>query len=208
MALGFVIWFFYGLKQGMNWPILYKNVLKVKNPDSPVGVATMWTERGVVEKTLSGVDYSVIGNLYSSAGISAMIRNIYAHPAISKIVLWGADLSRSGQALLSFMEHGVDEHNFIIGDEKKGQIESDIPREALELFRKKVQVINLRGRSVEYLKNEVRSAKYDIKPFSKPRLFPTSRPKPFTFPSEQIGFRVYGDTVALTWLRLLNGILR
>src|SRR3989338_9817090 len=150
----------------MNWPILYKNVLKVKNPNSPVGVATMWTERGVVEKTLSGVDYSVIGNLYSSAGISAMIRNIYANPVISKIVLWGADLSRSGQALLSFMEHGVDGHNFIIGDEKKGQIEQDIPRDALELFRKKVQIINLRGRSVEDLKNEVRSTKHDAKPFS------------------------------------------
>src|SRR3989338_3075268 len=132
-----------------DWPILYKNVLKVKNQNSPVGVATMWTERGVVEKLLAGLDYSVIGNLYSSAGISAMIRNIYANPAISKILLWGADLSRSGQALLSFMEHGVDENHFIIGDEKKGQIEKDIPLDALDIFRKSVTVTNLRGKSVE-----------------------------------------------------------
>ena len=192
-----------------DWPILYKNVLKVKNQNSPVGVATMWTERGVVEKLVAGYEYSVIGNLYSSAGISAMIRNIYANPSIRKIILWGADLSRSGQALLSFMEHGVDKNHFIIGDEKKGQIEKDIPKKELELFRKSVEVINLRGKPVDDLKNEVRKLNViKSKPFSEPKLFPTSRPKPFTFPSEQIGFRVQGNTVALTWLRLLNVILR
>lgn len=192
----------------MTWPILYKNVLKVNNPQHSMGIATMWTERGVVEKMLAGLDYSVIGNLYSSAGISAMIRNIYANPAISTILLWGADLSRSGQALLSFMEHGVDENHFIIGDEKKGQIESDIPKKDLDHFRKHVEVINLRGKPVDELKSVIGHQSSVIKPFSKPKLFPTSRPKPFTFPSEQIGFRVHGDTVALTWLRSLNTIIR
>ena len=193
----------------MTWPILYKNVLKVKNPNSPVGVATMWTERGVVEKTLSGADYSVIGNLYSSAGISAMIRNMYANPAISKIVLWGADLSRSGQALLSFMEHGVDDHHFIIGDEKKGQIEQDIPKKDLDHFRKSVEIINLRGKPVTVLQDTVKKlSKEKIRAWAEAKTFPSSKPKPFTFPSEQMGFRVYGDTVALTWLRLLNVIFR
>src|SRR3989344_1851418 len=117
----------------MNWPILYQNVLKVKNPKHPVALATMWTERQVVGKMVDELDYCVIGNLYSSAGISALIRNVYANPSIRKIVLWGADLSRSGQALLEFMKNGVDSDHFIIGDEKKGQIEKDIPVEALEM---------------------------------------------------------------------------
>ena len=92
----------------MEWPILYKHVLHVKDPDNPVGVAVMWTERQVVAELLKGENYCAIGNLYSSAGISAMIRNVYANPHIRKIVLWGADLSRSGQALVSFMQNGVD----------------------------------------------------------------------------------------------------
>lgn len=192
----------------MVWPILYKNVLKVKNDKSPIGVATMWTERNVVANILSGVDYSTIGNLYSSAGISAMIRNVYANPSIRKIVLWGADLSRSGQALVEFMKNGVDENHFIIGDEKKGQIEKEIPVEALELFRKSVEVVNLRGKPVSELKSVVSGQFSDITPFSEPKVFPTNKPKPFTFPSEQVGFRASGKTVALTWLRALNLIMR
>ena len=110
----------------MDWPILYKQVLHVKDPGNPVGVAIMWTERAVVADMLKDEAYCAIGNLYSSAGISAMIRNVYANPHIRHIVLWGADLSRSGQALMSLMQNGVDENFFIIGDEKGGQIEKEI----------------------------------------------------------------------------------
>ncbi|MCL4360635.1 thymidylate synthase [Patescibacteria group bacterium] len=193
----------------MDWPILYKQVLKVKDTRSPVGVAVMWTERSVVADLLKDTNYCAIGNLYSSAGISAMIRNIYANPQIRKIVLWGADLSRSGQALLSFMEHGVDDNYFIQGDEKGGQIEKEIGKEAIDLFRKSVEVVNLRGKPVSDLQKTIRQWNNGaIPPFSEPKLFPTSRPKPFTFPSEQIGFRIQGDTTAVTWLKILTNIMR
>lgn len=193
----------------MDWPILYKQVLHVKDPNNPVGVAIMWTERAVVADILKSENYCAIGNLYSSAGISAMIRNIYANPHIRHIVLWGADLSRSGQALVALMQHGVDENFFIIGDEKKGQIEKEIGKKAIELFRKSVTVVNLRGKPVSEFQSTVSAlSKKSHKPFTEPKIFPTSRPKPFTFPSEQIGFRVHGTTAAQTWLKILNNILR
>lgn len=193
----------------MSWPILYQNVLKVNNPKSPVGVATMWTEREVTKKILTGTNYNVIGNLYSSAGISAMIRNIYANPYIRTIVLWGADLSRSGQALMSFMDEGIDENHFIVGDEKGGQIEPDIPRAAVDMFRKSVKAVNLRGKSPDELKKQVALlSSVTQTPFTKPTLFPSSKPKPFTFPSEQVGYRVSSRTVAQTWLKILNLIGR
>lgn len=192
-----------------HWPLLYPQVLHVKNPNSSVGVATMWTERHVVADLLSSVDYCAVGNLYSSAGISAMLRNIFANPSIRHIVLWGADLSRSGQALLSFMEHGVDDDYFIIGDEKKGQIETDIPKDAIDLFRQSVKVHNLRGKPVSEFTALVKECAEDKpKQFTEPTVFPSHAPKPFTFPSEQVGLRVHGGTAAQTWLRLLNSIIR
>ncbi len=192
-----------------DWPILYKQVLHVKDPTNPVGVSIMWTERQVVAGMLDSVNYCAIGNLYSSAGISAMIRNIYANPHIRKIILWGADLSRSGQALMSFMDKGVDENYFIIGDEKGGQIEKEIGLEAIDLFRKSVQVVNLRGKSPDELKRTVTQySETRVEPFSEPKIFPTSRPKPFTYPSEQIGVRVHGETAATTWLKILQNIMR
>lgn len=193
----------------MDWPILYKQVLHVKDPLNSVGIAVMWTERQVVADLLKNENYCAIGNLYSSAGISAMIRNVYANPHIRKIVLWGADLSRSGQALMALMENGVDENFYIIGDEKKGQIEKEIGHEAIDLFRKSVEVINLRGKPVDLLQktvNELSNTK--TSPFSEVKVFPTSRPKPFTFPSEQIGFRVHGENAAQVWLKIINNILR
>ncbi len=193
----------------MDWPILYKQVLHVKDPANPVGVAIMWTERQVVADMLKDENYCAIGNLYSSAGISAMIRNVYANPHVRKIILWGADLSRSGAALMALMANGVDENFFIIGDEKGGQIEKEIGKEAIDLFRTSVEIINLRGKSPDELRKTV--AKYSSEkpaPFTEPKVFPTSRPKPFTFPSEQIGFRIHGKTAAQTWLKILNNILR
>lgn len=193
----------------MDWPILYKQVLQVKDAANPVGVAIMWTERQVVVDILKDQAYCAIGNLYSSAGISAMIRNVYANPHIRKIVLWGADLSRSGQALMALMENGVDEHNFIIGDEKGGQIEKEITKDDIDLFRKSVEVINLRGKSVTELQQTVAKLS-EVKsiPFSEPKKFETNRPKPFTYPSEQIGVRVHGATAAQVWLKILQNIMR
>lgn len=193
----------------MDWPILYKQVLHVKDPANPVGVAIMWTERQVVADMLKEENYCAIGNLYSSAGISAMIRNVYANPHVRKIVLWGADLSRSGQALMALMANGVDENFFIIGDEKGGQIEKEIGKDAIDLFRKSVEVINLRGKSPDELRKTVKlHASAKPEPFSEPKKFPTSRPKPFTYPSEQIGFRMHGTTAASTWLKILMNIMR
>ena len=193
----------------MDWPILYKNVLAIKNPESPVGVAVMWTQRQVVADIIKDQPYCAIGNLYSSAGISAMIRNIYANPNIRTIVLWGADLSRSGQALISLMQNGVDDDHYIIGDEKKGQIEKEIGRDAIDLFRKSVTVVNLRGKSPHELQSTIQQCNnVTIESFTTPKIFPTSRPKPFTYPSEQIGFRIHGETVAQTWLKILQNIMR
>ncbi len=192
-----------------DWPILYKQVLHVKDPANPVGVAIMWTERQVVADMLKDENYCAIGNLYSSAGISAMIRNVYANPHVRKIVLWGADLSRSGQALMALMANGVDENFFIIGDEKKGQVEKEIGKDAIDLFRKSVEVINLRGKSPDELKRTVSElSRQKPQPFSEVKVFPTSRPKPFTYPSEQIGFRIHGQTTAQTWLKILQHIMR
>jgi len=193
----------------MDWPILYKQVLHVKDPNNPVGVVVMWTERQIVADMLKDANYCAIGNLYSSAGISAIIRNVYANPHIRKIILWGADLSRSGQALMALMENGVDDNFFIIGDEKKGQIEKEIGRENIDVFRKSVEVINLRGKPVpEFQQTLAKLNREKYVPFTQPRIFPTSRPKPFTYPSEQIGVRVHGEKAATVWLKILQNIMR
>lgn len=203
---------FFGVRNMKTWPILYSDVLRLGNLESPVGVATMWTERQAVAKVLEGESYAVIGNLYSTAGISPMIRNIFAKPTINKIILWGADLSGSGSAFLNFMQNGVDKDHQIKGAENGGLIEKEIDHKSLELFRKSVKIINLKGKPVDELKKTVsqlsKTGRHPAKGFVKPKLFPTQNPKPFTYPSEQSGYIVNVEKAARGWLKLLNLIMR
>src|SRR3989338_4689673 len=60
------------------WPILYHDILRVKDKKHHLGVCSLWTQRDVVEEILEDVAYNVIGNLYSGQGINAMIRNVMA----------------------------------------------------------------------------------------------------------------------------------
>ncbi len=107
-----------------NWPKLYHDILKVKDPTNHVGICTLWTERGVVEKIVDKLPYNVIGNLYSAQGINAMIRNVMANPNIRTIVIWGSEMSLSGHSLLMFMKFGIDEKRKII--KGRGEIELEI----------------------------------------------------------------------------------
>jgi thymidylate synthase len=188
------------------WPLLYKSILRVGDPSHSVGVVTLWTERDVVKNALDSKDYAVIGNLYSSAGINHMIRNIYANPRIKHLILWGADMSASGVALKNFMQNGVDDNYQIIG--ARGEIEKEIPKEKLDLFREKVEVIDMRGAPIDKVVAKVKEFKKD-KPFTdKPEIFPASEKTVTTRPSEQVGFRIQAPTVAQTWLKVLNMVTK
>lgn len=190
-----------------HWPILYKDILKVKNPRHHVAVCCLWTERQVVETLLKNVEYNTIGNLYSAQGINSMMRNIFANPHIRVIVIWGAEMSLSGHSLIMFKQKGVDKENRKI-IAARGEIEKEIPDDIIEEFRKVVEVVDMRGRTAVDLVAKVKEmADKPMEPFSaKTRTFPQAEVAVRTMPSEQVGFRVSAPTVAKTWLRLLNEI--
>lgn len=197
------------------WPKLYHDILKVKDVHNHVGICTLWTERGVVEKIVDKLPYNVIGNLYSAQGINAMIRNVMANPNIRTIVIWGSEMSLSGHSLLMFMKNGIDEKRKII--KGRGEIESEIPDEVIAEFREKIEIVDLRGRTKDQLiekMEELSKLKKDLPagrqgPFANiPREFPKSEPRVEVLPSEQTGFYVHGKTVAQTWLKLLNEIYK
>lgn len=190
-----------------HWPILYKDILKVKNPRHHVAVCCLWTERQVVETLLKDLDYNTIGNLYSAQGINAMMRNIFANPHIRVIVLWGAEMSLSGHSLLMLKQKGIE------GEERKivaarGEIEKELPDKAVEEFRTAVEVVDMRGRqATDFVAKVKELGTKTLPPFSAvTRTFPKAEVTVRTMPSEQTGFRVSAPKVAKTWLKLLNEI--
>ena len=190
------------------WPLFYKDILLVKDPHHHVGVCCLWTERQVVAKLVEGSKYNLIGNLYSAQGINAMMRNIFANPVIRTIVLWGAEMSLSGHSLLMFMKEGMGPDRKIING--RGEIEREISDRAIDLFRKKIEIVDLRGRDREALVKTLKElGQKKPKPFTKkPRVFPKSEPTFSVLPSEKVGFRVSSPKVAKTWVKLLNEIYK
>ena len=184
------------------WPILYENILRVGDPDQSIGVVTLWTERDVIKDSLDKKNYAAIGNLYSPAGINHMMRNVLANPHIRHLIMWGSDMSGSGASLRNFMEKGIDSDYKIQG--AVGEIEKEIPRRAVEDFRKNVELIDMRGKPKEEVVKAVRKFKKE-KPFrDKAEIFPATEKKVTTWPSEQVSYRIEAPKVAILWLKVLN----
>src|SRR3972149_7929466 len=188
------------------WPILYENILRVGDPKQSIGVVTLWTERDLIKDSLNKKDYAAVGNLYSPAGINHMMRNIFANPSIRHLIMWGSDMSGSGSSLRNFMEKGIDEDYKIV--DAAGEIEKEIPRNVVQEFRDKVELIDMRGKPKEEVVKRVKTFKKEAPFRDKAEVFPAAQKQVKTWPSEQVSFRIEAPTVAQTWLKVLNMVTK
>ncbi|MCS7002266.1 MAG: hypothetical protein NZ518_05390, partial [Dehalococcoidia bacterium] len=184
----------------------YYQTLTVGDPTNCVGICTLWTPQEKIARRLSPSEYGRIGNLYSRDGINHIIRNVLADPVVRYIIICGVDLTGSGEAFLRFARNGVDADHRIVGD--PGRIDPELPIEALEEFRRHVQLIDLRGATDPETLRAVLRTLPPLPPFAEPRVFPKSAPSATTFPGEGAGRVARGKRVADTWLRALGEVMR
>ncbi len=179
------------------------------NPDSEVGIVSLWTPVSRLIAQLDKDIYCLAGQLYSKDGINYIIRNILANPSLRYLVVCGQDISGSGRALIDFFQKGVDENHNIVGQDF-AQIHKEIPRDVLELIRQNVKVKNLIGVSdSEKIARELKNCPAIGKPFSEPRIFAQHGAEEIsTFPSEQAVFKIREKFIGPAWLRILKLILR
>lgn len=195
------------MEKEQTWPVYKKSLLKLGNPESNVGLCTLWTKRDVVAEKISPENYIVAGQCYNKeAGISLIIRNTLANKKISKIVLYGADLNNSGNAIIDLKEKGLDENYKINGHD--AFLEKEIPMDAIERFRQNVEIIDMRKGDYGSLDNLLRSIpKKDS--WGEPEIYPRTVPQnPSTYPSETTGFIVREKKIGDAWLKILDTITR
>ncbi|MBI4582105.1 MAG: tetrahydromethanopterin S-methyltransferase subunit A, partial [Planctomycetes bacterium] len=135
----------------VGWPPL-PGSYQVLRYTAPVAVCTL-TDEGLTYKIAAqpGAELSIVGTLQTeNLGIERLIENTVGNPHIRFLVLAGAD-SRSlighlpGQSLLALARSGVDERMRIIGARGKRPILRNLTREAVEHFRRTVEMVDLRG---------------------------------------------------------------
>ena len=122
------------------WPRYFKDQLILGNLNSSIAIATLWTPKEIIAKNINLEKVCVIGQLYTKRGINYVIRNVFLRPSITKIIVVGADLMESGKAFLDMMQ-GKNVREVL-------DLDGNIPTEDFELFRKNVELIDLRGKAV------------------------------------------------------------
>ncbi len=192
-----------------DWPIYFSKNLTTGSEESGYGIATLWTEKEKVLNNLDPKHFCLGGQLYSKAGINFILRNILANPIIKRIILCGQDKSGSGEALLNLQKNGINAEHEIIGS-ANALIHKEIPREAVELFRKHVEILDLRGElSPQKIRAHIDLEKINPTPFASRQIFPEPELlKPNYFPGEKMGIRIEAKKVSIAWLKVLQYLMK
>lgn len=133
------------------WPP-YAGEYTVLKYNAPVAVCTLTDDvlaRSLVEEQTAGL--SIVGTLQTeSLGIERIILNTLANPNIRFLIVCGSDSRQTighlpGQSLLSLAGNGVDDRMRIKGAEGKRPRLQNLTLDAIEHFRKTVEVFDLIG---------------------------------------------------------------
>jgi thymidylate synthase len=202
------------------WPIYKDKMLILGNPKSQVSVCALWTKKELVAEKLNLDKVAVIGNLYSpQKGISFLIRNILANPNIRNLIVCGLDNSGSGQALIDFSKYGFEKRenrntslpHWSIISKIENRIDFEISKEALDLFRQSVKIIDARNeKDLSNIQNIINKINQNLPPFSNsPIYFPEHKKEEISvFPSEPTSHVIRGRKIAEVWVQILNEILK
>jgi thymidylate synthase len=191
----------------MDWPAYFADSLALGSPESGVGLCLLWTPRERVLPALSPADYAVAGNLYSRDGVSFLVRNLLARPAITDLVLCGKDLTGGGAALVALMREGLDAGGRIAGDGTR--LHPEIPRDAVELLRRSVALHDHRDVArPEQIAALLRGVRRPARPWAEaPLIFPYAEPAADALPAAESGLLLRAPTVRAGYLALLWHVL-
>lgn len=133
------------------WPPL-PGAYNVLRYHASVGICTL-TDETLAKSVAAGAgpDLAIVGTMQTeNLGIERLIQNTLANPNLRFLVLCGADSRQAvghlpGQSLLALARSGVDERMRIIGAPGKRPVLHNVSREAVEHFRRTVDLVALVG---------------------------------------------------------------
>jgi tetrahydromethanopterin S-methyltransferase subunit A len=133
------------------WPPL-PGSYRVLRYSAPVAVCTLTDEALAASVAAQGEsELAIVGTMQTeNLGIERLLENVLANPNIRFLVVCGTDSRQAighlpGQSLVALARSGVDERMRIIGAAGKRPVLRNLTREAIEHFRRTVEVLDLAG---------------------------------------------------------------
>lgn len=192
-----------------DWPIYFKDKLVVGNPDSNIGIITLWTQ---VHQIIDPIDqnlFSVAGQLYSKEGINYILRNILANPKINTIIICGEERTKSGETFIKFINNGIDNKHKVI-DADFCEIHPEIDQDSIELFRHHQKIINLIGEcSPEKIAQVAQENTRIASGWSESKIFPNNQIEfDGVMPTDQSVFKIRKKYAGEAWLEIIKKIIK
>lgn len=188
----------------MSWPIYYKNLIRLGNPKSQVGIVTLWTICDEVIKDIDKETYCAAGQLYTKNGLNYLVRNLLANKNIRYLLVCGQDRGGSGQELLTLWKTS-----------KSDFLHKEIAADSIKKLTEKVKLINLNadpdaGKNIAEV---IGGLDQSLPSYGKKEEFPEPKTEELNelecrFPTDAAVFKARGKTVAETWLKVLKTILK
>ncbi len=134
-----------------SWPPL-PGSYRVLRYSAPVAVCTLTDEALAASVAAQGEPgLAIVGTMQTeNLGIERLLENVLANPNIRFLVVCGADSRQAighlpGQSLLALARSGIDERSRILGAAGKRPVVRNLARDAVEHFRRTVEVVDLIG---------------------------------------------------------------
>jgi tetrahydromethanopterin S-methyltransferase subunit A len=139
------------VEERAGWPPL-PGAYTVLRYQAPVAVCTLTDDRlSTAVAAAAGPEVAIVGSCQTeNLGIERLIQNMLANPNIRFLIVSGTDSRQTighlpGQSLVALSKSGIDERCRIVGARGKRPILRNLNREAVEHFRRTVEVIDLVG---------------------------------------------------------------
>lgn len=121
---------------------------------APVAVCTL-TDESLMASIASTAEpaIAIVGTMFTeNLGIERLIENVLANPNIRSVIVCGNDSGQqighlAGQSLVALGRNGIDDRKKIIGARGKRPRMQNLSPDAVEHFRRNVEVIDLVGRT-------------------------------------------------------------
>ncbi|MGC9146740.1 MAG: thymidylate synthase [Infirmifilum sp.] len=175
----------------------------VLNPKSNVSIVTLWTKKEFVLDLLKRLEVdakvNIVGTLYTMYGINQLLYTLSKHPEINTLVVFGADLSGSGKALIELFQGSVPEGLRLMW-----------PLEKLKPILGTVKVIDLRE---EFSKGAYQSIALVINREFAPGIYrdivniELVEVRSTSWPSQISGLHIVEDNLVRAWAKLVDAVL-
>jgi len=183
-----------------------KDILVI-NPKSNVAISTLWTKKDFLLEKIPGdlkKKIGIIGTTYTSHGINYIFETLSENPQIDTLILYGYDLSASGDTLFKvFGEKRTDLQVIILDREKIGEIVRTVKLIDLRNEAKEMKVERL-FEEIEKNYNEESKPKREVIDL---KVEERSNREGYPFPLS--GHFIYDNkSVFRIWVKILDLIMR